>query len=290
MTDVSIVIISKDERFLDDTLRDLSTHESRYTHEVVVVDASDGRLGDLAAAYPDVRWVHFEKSPTSEKTITIPEQRNMGIQQAKSDVVVFTDSGCRPQPGWLDALAAPLIDRTEMVTVGSYQSLTPSPYNRIQFDGGPVREAPTLNFAFRREVVDRIGWFDEDFSYCSDADFCWRVNDAGMRVMSIPEALVLVDWERGKRQNRRSRRYGAGRARLYAKHPRRMRTVLKNDPIMVVYPIFLLGLPLTLLFPVYPLLLLVPLWRARGDHPVGIVIDHLHYGAGVLGYLTRTSP
>ncbi len=290
MTDVSIVIISKDERFLDHTLRDLAEHESRYTHEVVVVDASDGRLGDLAVAHPDVRWVHFEKSPSNTKAITIPEQRNVGIQEAKSDVIVFTDSGCRPQPGWLDALVTPLVERTQMVTVGAHQSVVPSPYNRVAHVDGPVREAPTLNFAFRREVIDRIGWFDEDFSYCSDADFCWRVNDAGMDVWSIADALVLVDWERGKRQHRRSRRYGAGRARLYAKHPERLASILKHDPIMVAYPVFLLGLPLVRRFPLYPLLLLIPLWRARRDKPVGIVVDHLHYGAGVLGYLTRVSP
>jgi hypothetical protein len=61
--------------------------------------------------------------------------------------------------------------------------------------------------------------------------------------------------------------------------------VLRDDPIAVVYPLFLLGLPLTLIFPPYPLLLLVPAWRNRSHGIVRVLIDHLWFGAGVLAEL-----
>ena len=38
------------------------------------------------------------------------------------------------------------------------------------------------------------------------------------------------------------------------------------------------GLPLTLFFPFYPALLLVPAWRNRSDGPVRVLVDHLVYG------------
>jgi hypothetical protein len=52
--------------------------------------------------------------------------------------------------------------------------------------------------------------------------------------------------------------------------------------MVVVYPVFLLGLPLTLVFPLYPALLLIPAWRNRSHGAVSVLIDHLSFGAGVL--------
>ena len=53
-----------------------------------------------------------------------------------------------------------------------------------------LRESPTLNFAFRREVFDAVGDFDESFTYGSDIDFCWRLNDIGYRIRRVPDAVV----------------------------------------------------------------------------------------------------
>ena len=55
--------------------------------------------------------------------------------------------------------------------------------------------------------------------------------------------------------------------------------------MVVIYPAFLLGLPLTLVFPLYPALLLIPAWRNRSDGAVRVLVDHLAYGAGVLAEL-----
>ena len=58
--------------------------------------------------------------------------------------------------------------------------------------------------------------------------------------------------------------------------------MLRDDPVSVVYPVFLLGLPLTLIFPLYPALLLVPAWRNRANGAVRVLADHLVYGVGIL--------
>jgi len=285
VVNVSVVIISKDERSLGGTLDDLRDHVSSADVDVLVVDASAGRLEDLTREHPEVQWVAFVPPEGSTKTVTIPEQRNLGVLSATGDVVVFVDSGCRLTPGWLDALIAPIVDGTEAVTAGSCRSINPSPYDAITYTDGYVEEAPTLNLAFTRAAFDAVGGFDESFAYCSDMDFSWRLADAGMRIRMVAEAQVLVDWGGARRQHRRSWYYGAGRARLYRKHPRRLRSLARRDPILLVYPLFLLGLPLTFVLPVYPLLLLIPLWRSRDVHPWRTVSDHLVYGAGALGQL-----
>lgn len=143
-------------------------------------------------------------------------------------------------------------------------------------------EAPTLNLAFKREVFDAIGGFDERFEYGSDLDFSWRLLDHGHRIRAVQAAVVEHDWGSPRRQLRRAYLYGRAKARLYGKHRSRRRLIWRKDPIVWIYPLFILGLPLSLLFPAYPLLLLVPAWRARHDGPLSVVVDHLAYGVGIL--------
>ena len=88
-------------------------------------------------------------------------------------------------------------------------------------------------------MFDKLDGFDEGFTYGSDVDFTWRLNDAGYRVLYVPEASLRHDYGAARRQNRRSYLYGKARARLYRKHRARRMSILRSDPIAVVYPLFL---------------------------------------------------
>jgi len=149
-----------------------------------------------------------------------------------------------------------------------------------------IKECSTINLAFRREVFDTVGGFDERFAYGSDIDFSWRVTGVGYRIRGVPDAIAIHDAGTLRRQLRRSYVYGKARVRLYRKHRARLRHVLRNDFAVVAYPVFLLGLPLTLFFPFYPALLLIPAWRNRADGVVG-VLKNLVFGAGVLAGLAE---
>ena len=94
--------------------------------------------------------------------------------------------------------------------------------------------------------------------------------------------MVDVDWGDWQRQVRRSFSYGRARVDLYRKHPHRLRRILKHDPVVVVWPLYLLGLPIALKRPAYLALLVIPAWRARHVGPVRVIVDHAVYGAGVL--------
>jgi glycosyltransferase involved in cell wall biosynthesis len=286
---ISVVIISKDEQSLDETLTDVTSQLALSTEygEIVVVDASNGRLDRIRHDHGDtVRWVDFQ--PPVGVRVSIPHQRNAGVREAKGDIIVFTDAGCRPLPGWLDRLVAPLL-AGESATAGVSQGLS----GQVLYELPPdqvheatyLREAPTLNFAFQRAAFDAVGGFDESFTYGSDVDFTWRLNDMGYRIRRVPDAVIQHDYGTPRRQRQRSFVYGKARARLYRKHRSRRRYVLRDDPIAVVYPLFLLGLPLALIFPPYPLLLLVPAWRNRSHGIVRVLTDHLWFGAGVLAEL-----
>jgi GT2 family glycosyltransferase len=287
---ISVVIISKDEESLDETVSDVGGQVSRLAEaaEIVVVDASDGGLDHIRRRYETtVRWVQFEQPPGVH--ISIPHQRNAGVRAARGEIIVFTDAGCRPEPDWLARLVAPLF-QGEHVTAGLTLA---TPGSSALYDQGAQRaaqssylaECSTINLAFTREAFNAIGGFDETFAYGSDVDFSWRLTDASYRIRSVPDAIVRHDWGRWRRQMRRSYQYGKARMRLYRKHRSRLRRVLRDDPMVVVYPAFLLGLPLTVFFPYYPALLLIPAWRNRSNGAVGVLIDHIIYGVGILAEL-----
>jgi len=284
---ISVVIISKDEVSLNETLAEVVSQAKDLGEpsEVVVVDASDGRLDDIRLRYePYVDWIDFKQPP--EVRFSIPHQRNAGVQEARGEIIVFTDAGCLPGQNWLVRLTAPLLE-DEHVTAGLPLA---TPASTDLYDRGArqalqakyLKECPTISLAFRREAFKAVDGFDETFTYGSDIDFSWRLVDAGYRIRGVPEAIVRHDFGGWRRQLRRSYLYGRGRVRLYRKHPVKLRRVLRDEPMVVAYPVFILGLPLTVIFPWYPALLLIPAWRNRSNGAARVLADHLTYGAGIL--------
>lgn len=290
---ISVVVISKDEEGLDDTLASLAKQVDSMDEqaEVLVVDSSAGRLDHIRLRHRDtVRWLDFK--PLPDVRVTIPHQRNMGVRAAQGEVIVFIDAGCLPGDGWLARMVAPL-RLGESAVAGTSRDMSgelvfPSEHIIRTEQGDDVSylaECPTLNFAFTRAAYNVLDGFDESFAYGSDVDFTWRLNDAGYKVLYVPDAAIQHDYGTSRRQRRRSYIYGKARARLYRKHRARRKDMLRNDPMVVAYPLFLLGLPLTLVFPLYPLLLLIPAWRNRSDGIIRVLVDHLWFGAGVLAEL-----
>ena len=291
---IAVVVVSKDEPALEDTLSDLHVPGAATGADIVVVDASSGRLEDIRQRFTDVRWIDFTAPEGMAGRVTIPHQRNVGLRATSgADCVVFVDAGCRLGPDWLRLLSEPILRGTEDVTVGrSVGSGAWSYLYERDADNIPeyVDEAPTMNLALSRRIIDAIGDFDEHFEYGSDIDYTWRIVNSGTRIRSVREAVVSHDWGDRRRQLRRTYAYGKARARLHRKHATPLRDVLKREPATLAYPLFILLLPLALVFPGYLLLLAIPAWRARHSHPAIVILSHLVYSIGLLAEILRRSP
>jgi GT2 family glycosyltransferase len=285
----SVVIVNKDERLLGDTLDALKPLVGQTVDEVIVVDASSGALEDIRLSHEWARWIDYQQP--AGVNVTIAHQRNIGVRSAIGDIVVFIDSGCLPEDGWLPRLLAPILEEGEIITCGPARASGESVYAGGRWMPSSEKYVPmaaTINLAFRREAFDAVGGFDESFGSAEDIDFTWRLTDRGYLLRWVPDAVVLHDFGTRTRQVRRAFFYGRGRCRLYRKHLHRIAGSTKENSVPVVHALFLLGLPLTLKWRWYPLLILWPIWRTRNEN-LGflIVLDHLAQGAGILYELVR---
>lgn len=286
----SVVIVNKNERLLSETLDALKSSIGLILDEVLVVDASSGALEDVRLSHDWARWIDYQQPPGV--SITIAHQRNLGVRSATGEIIVFTDSGCLPEEGWLERLLAPILNEDEFVTCGPARAIGKSVYSGVHARGevevGYVQMSATINLAFRREAFEAVGGFDEKFGSAEDIDFTWRLTDAGYRLRYVQDAVVQHDFGTRTRQIRRAFFYGKGECRLLKKHPHRIAESTKQNSVPVIYALFLLGLPLTLKWRWYPLVLLWPIWRHRKEELRWLVLlDHLVMGAGMLHELLR---
>jgi len=282
---ISVIVIVKNDRGIKETLSKLVKIPKPEKTEIIVVDASEGNLDDIRKRFKSVRWIFFHNR--TQKKYTIPEQRNLGIRESKGDVVIFIDANCIPEKGWLNELLKSIYEEGEYIVAGQTRSRYKTTINDLIIKRNEKKkyldEFATINLAFKKEIIDKIGLFDERFDYGSDVDYSWRAIDAGFKIRYNPKAVIYHDWGSNSREYKRILLYGSARTRLYLKHKNRWRNIFANDPIVLIYPVLIIGLPIMIIFPYYPLLLmLLVLKNIRQPNPVGIVIKHIVYGLGVL--------
>lgn len=281
VTFASVIIVVKNDRGIAATLDALATQQVRIPHEVIVIDASEPSvLADIRVNHPNVIWDQYPVS----RLRTTPQQRNRGVALAKGDVIVFIDANCVPAQGWLQALIASL-EQGESIVCGPVHDLNAN--NLVHYapeldEGRYIDVCTTINVGMRRRVFDCVGNFDATFSFGQDIDFFWRATDAGFRIYYEPQANIAHDWGQRSEQLRRAYDYGKARAHLFKKHWRTRRRQLVSEPHVWMYPLFILGLPVTYFVPIYPLLLLVPLFKNRDHNPFGLTLHHLVFGWGVI--------
>jgi polysaccharide deacetylase family protein (PEP-CTERM system associated) len=235
-----IVPVRNEEKFLEATLRPLLSQSypvDRY--EVIVADGeSEDRTASivrrLQADHSNLRLIDNPRRLSSAA-------RNFAVKQGRGDFFLIVDGHCeirnpdylrhmvevfewhavesvgRPQP--LDVTGATPLQRA--IALARSSRLGHNPASFIYSSKGAFVPPQSVAVAYRRDVFDRIGYFDECFDACEDVEFNTRLAAAGGRCYFAP-ALAVHYHPRSSlpRLVRQMYRYGRGRARLSFKHLR----------------------------------------------------------------------
>lgn len=123
--------------------------------------------------------------------------RNAAWRAATGELVAFVDDDCEAAPGWLPALrraaeAAPGAIVQGRVEPHPAERHLIGPFARTLHvgDAGPFFQ--TANILYPRELLERLGGFDEGFEFPAgeDTDLGWRAIELGARAVFAADALV----------------------------------------------------------------------------------------------------
>lgn len=180
--------------------------------EIIVVDngSTDGSVEMIRENHPKVQLI------TLPRNTGFSIANNRGIDQARGRYVALLNNDAFPQPGWLDNLYRALEDYPEVGFCASKilrypeVELIDSVGDTFSILGRGVKvgmgqpdrgqfEEPRFVFgasaaaaAYRRDMLEDIGLFDEDFSPANleDVDLSFRAQLAGYRCLYVPQAVV----------------------------------------------------------------------------------------------------
>ncbi|NCC33541.1 MAG: glycosyltransferase [Chloroflexia bacterium] len=193
---ISLICTVRDEAETIGALIDSMLAQHRLPDEIVINDClSRDPTPEIVRAYaarePRIRLVAGGNS--------ISSGRNHAIREARGTIIACTDAGLRLDPGWLEAIVAP-IERDEADLVGGFFEADPQSLFELTLGAVNYRNLDEIDpvtfmpfgksMAFRRSLWEEAGGFPEWLSHCEDLVFAQAAEQAGFRRTFAPSALV----------------------------------------------------------------------------------------------------
>jgi GT2 family glycosyltransferase len=155
----------------------------------------------------------------------------IGVENAKSEFVVFTDADCMPRADWIENLihefdndiigvggsinnlGSGRWENSINLAMGTFLGSANSVQGRIFENNRYVKSISGCNCAYRRKDILDVGGFNLELNTAEDSEINNRLLKKG-KLLYTPKAIVLHDHKRGlERFAKRMFQYGYGRAR-----------------------------------------------------------------------------
>jgi len=180
--------------------------QSRKPDEIIVVDGKStdntvGILKKLAKKNKNIKIIINEKKYT-------PYGLNLGIKKSKGNFVIIAGSHTKFDKKYLEYCVDFLLKHPEASAVGGVSLATAvnaksclqksiafsysSPFgtaSRHRYQVKEPQEVDTVAYAcYRREVFDKVGYFNEELLRNQDIEFNYRMRKNGLRIFLLPIA------------------------------------------------------------------------------------------------------
>jgi Glycosyltransferase like family 2 len=195
--------------------------------EIIIVDSSHNEaVAEVAADFATAGARRIQC-----RTLGIGEAFNLGLREARHEIVLLTNDDCTVEPSWVErGLSSASRDARTIVT-GRVRprgdpSVVPSTIDdpiRREYSGRAAFVLYTQSMALHRSVVLEFGGFDERIQPAAeDNDLSYRWLRAGRRILYEPDFAVWHhDWRSREQLERLYINYGVGQGMVYGKHLRR---------------------------------------------------------------------
>lgn len=219
--------------------------------EIILVDngSRDMSVESIYPHFPDVLLVQ------TEQNLGFAGGCNAGIKKASGKYIVLLNDDTVMTPNWLKAVRD-VFDKDTRCGVcqpkllsyenrgffeysgssGGFIDRYCYPFTRGRIFDTIERDESQYNdraeifwgagaaLIFRRELIDRVGLFDEDFfAHMEEIDFCFRVHSSGYKVISVPDSVIYHKTASTLSPN--------NYLKMYLNHRNSLYLMLKNYPL-----------------------------------------------------------
>jgi len=191
---ISIVIPSYNSKTIEKTIKSLLNQDYKEKYEIIVVDSSNDDTPKIISKYP-VRLIRQNPSGPANA-------RNLGVKNAKGEIIVFIDSDCIAPKNWLKNLLKPLSDKNVAAVSGTYRTKNKESIiarfagyeieqrhekmnrlDRIDFVG-------SFGCVYRKDIFLKFGGFDTNFVQSEDGELSYKIAKKGYVIKFNPSAYV----------------------------------------------------------------------------------------------------
>jgi len=207
-------------------LLDQSIPRSEY-EMIVVDDGSTDETQEVAKKYERVRLL-------SQPNRGPGAARNLGVSQARGEIILFTDADCVPTKEWIEEMVKPFAEPDVVAVKGAYrtrQRALLARFIQAEFEERYAlleREryvdfVDSYSAAYKKADFEAAEGFDPDFLMSEDVDLSYKLSKQGYKMVFNPKAIVYhrhpeTFWTYSRAKFQRA----YWRTKSYRQHPDKM--------------------------------------------------------------------
>lgn len=214
---ISVILINFNfGDFLLRCLKSLQSVKDEADLKVYIVDnaSSDDSFKRAQKQFPSFKYI------SSDKNLGFGKGNNLALRKVETEYVLLLNPDTEIEKGVLSVMLD-FMDQNSDVGASTCKVILengavdltahrgfPTPWASIRYflgddslyhlskrDLKTSHEVDAIAGAFfltRKSVLDKVGLFDEDyFLYAEDIDLCYRIKEAGFKIMYVPEVTIL---------------------------------------------------------------------------------------------------